>query len=601
MPAFYDRYTGKWTTPDSFPADIDLGRYTAENGADLTNRVFQVGNNRFIHQDLLEEGNESIHNDFLQIKDKELVQKDSFVIYPTVQCIEKELGLYDFEKYLCEKVRHIEEICRQPHSLLQRTIEKVNVARAKRIPSKSYQYLASHTEDWEQKSILLFKPNRILHEELDVNYNVYENQLTLALVNRCLRHLEGRLRRIKSLRQVLESYESLSGLLEGKVMENAWYEKLHRNLTLIAGSMTAYQESFLKTLSKTEESLRGAYKTLLKCKTSPLFDEVDARVTQGITLRDTNVLVNHKHYRYVRYLWVELQRFRPEKDEEKRKADEQDVLDGLRSYGKVLLAYTVLNMSVRTQCNYHLAGRYSDWTARHPRKAEIILSENKDKTLSVRIGKYELRFIIIGNPPQNTSMLPDRTFLLYYGKDDLPETERAIRIDPVDADSSERVGKLINKYLLAGYADGIREKFPFPMHLRNYIKYIDAPWVAFDIKSSTYSFKKPGTKLQRSSISSELTVGKNIRDDQMKDLMKLIRELNEQYNHYIAKRLFCFHCLEPYNVYTLETFDYLRCGDDDFIVDLSKADLVIVKSGDEKYEGKDIDWGMDCLEINTKL
>jgi hypothetical protein len=198
-------------------------------------------------------------------------------------------------------------------------------------------------------------------------------------------------------------------------------------------------------------------------------------------------------------------------------------------------------------------------------------------------------------------MLPDKTFLLYYGKENLPETDKAIRIDPVDADSSERIGKLINRYILAEYAAGIQESFPFPMHLRNYVGYIDAPWVAFDTKGYSYSFKKPGVKLQRSCISSELVVGKNIRDDQMKDLMKLVREINEKYDTYVAERLFCFHCLEPYNVHTLETLDYLRCGDDDFIVDLSRPNSVIVKCGDEKYEGKSIDWGMDCLEINTNL
>ena len=598
MPRFLDRYSSRFVDASSLPKDIDLGRFADEDGKDLTNRVFSVGNDRYIHQDLLEEKNESLHNLFDKIRRKLEEESDGvFDIYPTVQSLEEKLGLYTFEKYLCDKVQHIEQVCRQPHFLLQRTIEKVNVSKAKRIPAKSYQYLASHTEDWEQKSIIQFKPSRILHEELDINYNVYENQLTLALVDRCLRYLEGRLQEIKALSEVLGSYETLSRMLSKGGFEDVWYEKVHRNFSLVGGSMAVYQQSFRKTLSETDEALRAAYKKLLKCKSSPLFDEVDSRVTGGITLRDTNVLVNHKHYRYIRALWVELVRFHPEKDDARRQADEQDILDGLRSYAKVLLAYTVLNMSVRTQDNYVLDGNYSGWDAIHARKSSIRMRENRDKTLSVTIGSHKIRLVVVGNPPSDLDSLPKGTVVLYYGKDTLIDEARSVRIDPIDADSSERLGKLINRYLLAEYASGILESFPFPQHLRDFVRYLDIPWVKFDPRKYTYSFQGPGTVLNKSCVSSDLVVGRNIRDDQKKDLYRLVQEISVNYDSYSKQRLFCFHCLRPYNQHILETLEYLPCEDDHFVVDFSREGLVVLKNDDPRYEGVDINWGMDCLTV----
>jgi predicted metal-dependent hydrolase len=84
--------------------------------------------------------------------------------------------------------------------------EKVNVSRAKRIPTKSYQNLASHTEDWLHKSIVDFKPRRILNEELDLLYDVYENQVTIALIERCLIYLNSRIQEVHDISNFLTEY-----------------------------------------------------------------------------------------------------------------------------------------------------------------------------------------------------------------------------------------------------------------------------------------------------------------------------------------------------------------------------------------------------------
>lgn len=478
MPTFYDRFTQTTINESQLPRDIDLGRFVSESGLELTNRNFSCGGDHYIHQELLDERNISLHNIFFDIQDNVQKEKEgSFRVFPTVQSVEKQLTMYPFEEFLFEKVQHIEQICRQPHFLLQRTIEKVNVSRAKRLPNKSYQHLASHTEDWQQKSIVQFKPSRVLNEELDVNFNVYENQLTLALINRLLRYLDGRIRGLKNLKRALSKYDELKRLLSGRNVENAWYEKIHRNYFLIGGAMTNYQEKFLETVSKTEENLSSIHRTLLKCKSSALFADVDSRVTASITLHDTNVLVNHKHYRYVRSLWIEYSKFNPDKGDDEQKSNEQGIIDGLRLYVKVLFAYTISKMS-HISSNYILDGSYNRWEGIHEKKVSISFKENSDKTFSLVIGAYSLRFVVLGNASENLSSLPKRTFAIYLSQTQSIEDRMAIRVDPYDVDSSERLGKVLNKYILAEYCKRIMRDFQFPQNLRDFVKYIEIPWVS---------------------------------------------------------------------------------------------------------------------------
>lgn len=599
MPTFYDRFTQRNISESQLPRDIDLGRFVSESGLELTNRIYSCGSDHYIHQELLDEANVSLHNIFSEIHNKILKEeRNHFTVFPTVQSVAKQITPYKFEEYLFDHVHHLEQICRQPHFLLQRTIEKVNVSRAKRLPSKSYQHLASHTEDWQQKSIVQFKPSRVLNEELDVNFNVYENQLTLALINRCLRYLDGRLRGLKNLKKALSKYDELKRLLSGRKVENAWYEKVHRNFALIGGAMTDYQEQFLDTINNTEEALTSVYRTLLRCKSAPLFNDVDSRVTASITLHDTNVLVNHKHYRYVRSLWKEYLKFNPDKGDDEQKSNEQIIIDGLRSYVKTLFAYTISKMSYISS-NYLLEGSYNCWDGIHERKTSVSFKENSDKTYSVQIGDYSLRFIVIGNACKNLSSLPKRTFAIYLSQSETIDNDQAIRVDPYDVDSSERLGKVLNKYILAEYSKKIMREFPFPQHLRDYVKYIEVPWISFDTKKYTYKYLSPGEELNaKTCISKDLVVGKNIRDDQKKDLIRLVEDIRSNYSALVASDLYCYHCLSPLNLHVIEKLDYLKCPNDNFTLDLSQAGRIILKNDDEKYSSMEVDWGLDCLEID---
>jgi len=230
----YDRYIDKIVLEKDLPNQIDFGRYCfgveAEGCNDITYSNFQTNKQQAINQQLLLDKNRNLHDIFLQIRSRcKSAKENDFSVIPLIQRITDKLDLNKFEKLLYEKVFHLEEIFRVPHYLLEREIEKVHISRAKRIPSKSYQYLASHTEDWVHKSIVSFKPSRILNEELELNFDIYENQLTVSFIERCLVYLSSRLKEIQDIKEFHQVYQTLLN----RDFSKGWFAKLDRNFKLM--------------------------------------------------------------------------------------------------------------------------------------------------------------------------------------------------------------------------------------------------------------------------------------------------------------------------------------------------------------------------------
>ena len=484
----FDRLKSITIDSSKLPNYIDLGRYfVVESGQDLTNRVVNVGVDKFISQELLESKNKSLQDLFCYFNAALIeIGDNDFAIIPLIQSVKDKLSLNKFEELLESKVFHLEEIFRQPHYLLQRTIEKVNVSRAKRIPAKSYQNLASHTEDWLHKSIVDFKPRRILNEELDLQYDVYENQVTIALIERCLIYLNSRIHEVRDISNFLDDYYKL---LEDRNDSTGWYKKIDRNLSLIG---CVYEDDNyngnsyrIGILSDTRQRLLSLSKRLKALQSTPLFNEVNQRSVQSLMssgdVRPTNVISNHRHYRYVRELWLALNKIDHEKSEKERIQHEQDVINGVRGYSKSIIAYIIKNI-----LGYEIEGSYSNWMASHPYLSNISLKETKDKCLALQIGDSKFSFVVFCNPtPIDAKVLPPNLFVLSLSE--AKESDRIIGISRYDADSIERVGKVIKSYIVKDFLSQISVNYEYPHVLRDFVDCIISDDIVFH-KNFTYSY-----------------------------------------------------------------------------------------------------------------
>lgn len=607
----FDRYTGKTVSEKELPNQIDFGRYCfAENGKDITYSNFPT--NKAIKQDLLLDKNKSIQDIFIDIAvDVEKSQPNEFSVVPLIRRIKNKLDLNAFEKLLFDKLFHLEEIFRVPHYLLHREIEKVHVSKAKRIPSKSYQYLASHTEDWIHKSIVSFKPSRILHEELDLNFDIYENQLSVVLLQRCLVYLNSRLKEIQDIKSFLGDYEKL---LKNRNDQNSWYKKTERNLSLIGA---VYDDENYRgtsqddtTLSETENVLNQIRKRLQLLQKSDLFDLVNKRAMQSISLKNTNVLVNHKHYRYAKTLWIELDKVKPEKSDIEKLKHEQDVINGLRQYAKSIIAYTLKNT-----LEFELNGSYPQFIGEHLHYDKIEFSETKN-TFTIKIGNFERKIIVIANEPDKTNelnemLVKNNSYIFYYSENSNNQSSRTININPLDPDSVERTGIFIKKFLIQLYSENINRKYSFPQMLRDYVKYIKSTpsQVSFEISSYTYTFHSyPNTDLEEDKIKNEIerdalfTNNSRLnRDNIFNNISNLISEINNRAEELKINYLHCFSCGTAFQSYYIDRLNYMKCPICNVLYDNTSDKIITLKVDDARYKAlANKDFGMDYISFNTE-
>ena len=603
----FDRYTGKTVSEKEIPNQIDFGRYCfAEYGSDITYSNFPT--NKAIKQELLLDKYKSIQDILIDIAvDVEKSKQNVFSVVPLIRRIKNKLNLNEFEKLLLDKLFHLEEIFRVPHYLLHREIEKVHVSKAKRIPSKSYQYLASHTEDWVHKSIVSFKPSRILHEELDLNFDIYENQLCVTLVQRFLVYLNSRLKEIQDIKSFLNEYEKL---LKNRNDQNSWYKKTERNLRLIGA---VYDDENYRgssqdgaTLSETENVLNQIQKRLQLLQKSDLFDLVNKRAVQSITLKNTNVLINHKHYRYVKILWIELDKVKPEKSDSEKLKHEQDVINGLRQYAKSIIVYTLKNA-----LEYELKGTYQEFSGEHLFYITTELCE-ANNVFKIKIGKFEKRIIVIANEPENNReqtefLRKHNTYLFYYSENSVNETLHTISINPLDPDSIERAGVFIKKFLLSSYHENLKRKFKFPQLLRDYVKYIPQIQMNFDTSDYTYTFHSyPKTDFKEDDVKKQIETdtlfSKKSRPDKdiiFEKLSNLINDINQRAKELKNKYLHCFSCGTAFQSYNIVELNYMKCPRCNSLYDNSSDNRITLKVDDARYNSLlNKEFGMDYLSFD---
>lgn len=602
----YDRFNDKLLDIESLPDQIDLGRFVnPQTNEDITNRIINVGAERIIRQEILENDNKSLQSLFCQFY--QYVTKadsDSFLVKPIIQSVKSKLFLNKFESKLEDEMFHLEEIFRQPHYLLQRTIEKVNVSRAKRIPAKSYQNLASHTEDWLHKSIVNFKPHRILNEELDLLYDVYENQVTVALIERCLLHLNSRIKEVHDITKFLKDY---SKILSDRDDSRGWYQKIERNLSLIGDVYEDqnYRQSVDRSniLAQTQVKLLSMQRRLKALQSASIYNEVNKRVVQSLMsegdVRPTNVIANHKHYRYVRELWLELNNEDKELSEKERNNYEQTVIEGVRCYSKALITYIV-----KDDLGYEIVGNYTSWKAVNDFYCPISMREIKG-VIHLTIGKKEISFVTVANDSRERSENVRHKGLYILSLDNDKREGRIISISPYDADSVERVGRVIKEFILREYLESINETFEYPQMLKEYVKHIDCQYVVFN---SGYTYRFSG--IPQSDISDKDAV-KGLEDDNQfnrrsrpdrdtirLNLKNLVSDMNTNAGK-IFSRIMCQNndCHLGFHKQDARQLEYLQCSCG-FVLD-STDGHVIFKNKDIRYNAlTPSEWGMDYVEFD---
>ena len=614
-----DRYTGKILNDSNLPGDIELGRYAISMGStykELTSKSYKVQEGQRIHQELLDDVNKDKHNIFEIIS--ESVENGDFRSIPLLQGIKNGLDFGDFATQMEEDFKHIEAIFHAPYSKLNRTIEKVPVSRAKRISNRSNQYLAAHTEDWLHKGLVSFRPSRILTEEIISDENVFENQLVIALVTRAAHHLERKLRYTRDITEFLIEYSKL--IEKHEKSEDCWYKKVRRELSL-AGKVYDEQSGNYKAanadiqiVTSTMKRLKKLRDSLLKLRQYDLFYNVDQRLVKSVQYHDTNVLINDKHYRYLKKLWVLLlKEENANPDDNKADADEY-IINNVRNYGISIINYAVKDIEY---LGYNIVGTDKQWKAQRDNCPDIRLSVDEYGVINVMVGPQKLRFVVtcdLTSLSCNQS-LSENTYIIAYDNNDADDEYVRTSVDsaniiPVslrDITCVERIAIIFRKEMLKQYVENtLLKAYEMPRILFPYYNLIATfiTCIQIDPKVPSYIFTKyPIVEFNKNKWRDKLLNSDDYKDKSRMEQKKISDALDtfiddyELYAMDLRDKLRCFDpdCSLQINSWQCDSLSYIVCSCG-YVLDSSNHSNIVFYKKDSPFSPEEM--GMDYLAIN---
>lgn len=614
-----DRYTGKILSDSNLPGDIELGRYAISMGStykELTSKSYKVQEGQRIHQELLDDVNKDKHNIFEIIS--ESVENGDFRSIPLLQGIKNGLEFGDFATQMEEDFKHIEAIFHAPYSKLNRTIEKVPVSRAKRISNRSNQYLAAHTEDWLHKGLVSFRPSRILTEEIISDENVFENQLVIALVTRAAHHLERKLRYTRDITEFLIEYSKLIEKHENS--EDCWYKKVRRELSL-AGKVYDEQSGNYKAtntdiqvVTSTMKRLKKLRDSLLKLRQYDLFYNVDQRLVKSVQYHDTNVLINDKHYRYLKKLWILLlKEENANPDDNKADADEF-IINNVRNYGISIINYAVKDIEY---LGYNVVGTDKQWEAQRDNCPDIRLSIDEYGVINVMVGSDKLRFIVTCDLPylSGNQSLPKNTYVIAYDNNDADDDYVRSSVDsanviPVslrDITCVERIAIILRQVMLKQYVEHTLFKaYEMPRILLPYYNMIATfiTCIQIDAKVPSYIFTKyPIVEFNKNKWRDKVLSSEDYKDKSRMEQKKISDALDtfiddyELYAMDLRDKLRCFDpdCSLQINSWQCDSLSYIVCSCG-YVLDSSNHSHIVFYKKDSPFSPEEM--GMDYLAIN---
>ena len=614
-----DRYTGKILNDSNLPGDIELGRYAISMGStykELTSKSYKVQEGQRIHQELLDDVNKDKHNIFEIIS--ESVENGDFRSIPLLQGIKNGLEFGDFATQMEEDFKHIEAIFHAPYSKLNRTIEKVPVSRAKRISNRSNQYLAAHTEDWLHKGLVSFRPSRILTEEIISDENVFENQLVIALVTRAAHHLERKLRYTRDITEFLIEYSKL--IEKHEKSEDCWYKKVRRELSL-AGKVYDEQSGNYKAanadiqiVTSTMKRLKKLRDSLLKLRQYDLFYNVDQRLVKSVQYHDTNVLINDKHYRYLKKLWVLLlKEENANPDDNKADADEY-IINNVRNYGISIINYAVKDIEY---LGYNIEGTDKQWEAQRDNCPDIRLSVDEYGVINVMVGPQKLRFVVTCDLPylSGNQSLPENTYIIAYDNNDADDEYVRSSVDsaniiPVslrDITCVERIAIILRKEMLKQYVENTLFKaYEMPRILFPYYNLIATfiTCIQIDPKVPSYIFTKyPIVEFNKNKCHDKVLNSDDYKDKSRMEQKKITDALDtfiddyELYAMDLRDKLRCFDpdCSLQINSWQCDSLSYIVCSCG-YVLDSSNHSNIVFYKKDSPFSPEEM--GMDYLAIN---
>jgi hypothetical protein len=239
------------------------------------------------------------------------------------------------EELLTDRLPSIAHITERFVTRLGERSQLLPVARVRRPARRAIERLAAHTEDWAGRTLAGPVPRRALAVTRELDANLYENRMVTELVHPILS--TALLTRIRRLRRLLSDLADLKDAQHVGTHQRTsrlysfWGEDASK-----AAEAHVHARNTLEVLEKLAtwiQSLRG----------STLSRALQGKATGQRSLRRTNVINNHRHYRSAGEVWTAYER--PEVTEESQEERRRRLSYRHRTFDHYVLGLVVLSLN----------------------------------------------------------------------------------------------------------------------------------------------------------------------------------------------------------------------------------------------------------------
>lgn len=220
---------------------------------------------------------------------------------------------------------HMKEIVSRPILDLKEDEIKQPTSRVKKFAPRALEYLASHSEDWRNKSFVGVHPQQLLSLVREDKWETYENRLLYTLC-RTLNTLINQ--RLRELRGVDDAYGEIQRYYEivNSVDHDAMQNEVDR---LLVNYSSDQVDENRELLSKTIEFLKRLQQSIGSFWNSQLFGNLKRIPNVEVDINRfimTNILMNNQHYLYLPKIQKEIVNYCSKERSKQEKLEEQRLL-----------------------------------------------------------------------------------------------------------------------------------------------------------------------------------------------------------------------------------------------------------------------------------
>ena len=349
---------------------------------------------------------------------------------------------------------HLHSISDRPRRDLRYDDLVAPVTRARRLATSALSHLASHSDCWQQRTLSGVQPRKVLARFSEDDYAIYENRLYKRLLDRLDRHLARRLARIRGVNSRLER------ALEFQGSEQTHF-RLRQDICRLWGESylddkTGMQLEAGKRAHSELESLLRAIRGL---KQRGVYTLVPTASVVPAQIHRTNILNHDPHYRHLPPLWEKLKDDREERllPPKERLSRQLQLQHAYVSYVGLVVRRALERYGLRSvDGNFVFSWAGQNFVLKHDAHDWVVTHSDGSTLRIVPIAWF-------GASVDGGENLAPGRIVCWPGAPTSVESPQCLPVSPLDLYVVEKVGKLIDEWMLRPLLSGHGRKLgPLP-------------------------------------------------------------------------------------------------------------------------------------------